>query len=555
MADNLQVVRDEDVPEPTQDDVDVIYTQPSIRVLQTWRPQQIVSAIASSDSGYMSFAAELCDNLIADEIIGGALETRTGGLQGLPLDFRDGRGDEAGDSPLAPELEEDWYHMFPEAETKQLAAWGLILGVGFGEQVWGEFNGRVVPRLKIWHPKDFTYNYTISRWQVRVGSFGDEQGGLVTIQPDDPKWVVYTPYGEHRPWARGLWRGLARWWLLKNYAINDMGEHGEKASLLVVTATGDRSPTVEQRREMAAELHNLGSDGIASLPTGFDIKLVEAKADLKALYISQIEAADLSFVISINGQNLTTNVSGGSFSAASVHERVESRRIRTDGETLSTTLRSQSLVYWTEWNFGSEAVSPWPHWDTDPPADQLLKAKVFDMNAAALVRIDKAGFEVEDMDEFSEESGIPALSEKEVDDPPPAGTPPGTGGTPEAVPPSGAPSAPGEPPEGQGEPAVEARLASGQPVAQAGGFLDGQLYADSLSDWAVRIQAKEFRGPDGFVNAVVEALDISDDYDAIRAAVIEAYADEATPDEIAATLEKIMTMARRAGQVAVDQDA
>ena len=542
--------------EPTQGDVEPIYTQPSVRVLQTWTPAQVRSAISNADSGRMSLAAELCDNLIADESIGGALETRTGGLQGLALGFQDGRGDEAGDSPLAPQLEEDWWHMFPEEETKQVTAWGLILGVGFGEQVWGEFNGRFVPRLKFWHPKLFNYDQTINRWKVRVAHADGQSSDEITIEPHDPKWIVYTPYGSHRPWARGLWRGLSRWWLIKNYAIGDMGAHGEKAALLVITATGDRSPTKDQRSDMSSELQDVGKDGVAALPTNFDIKLVEAKASIEDLYIAQIRAANSAFVLAINGQNLTTEVKGGSLAAAAVHERVEARRIRSDGETLSTAIRGQSLVYWTEWNFGASATAPWPKWETDPPEDQKAKAEVFNATAEALVKIKAAGFEVRDVDEMTEDFGIPELDEKEVDEPEPTppgdddgdgdGAPPGDGDDAGDDGDAGASAASGTP---------QAHLASGLPIAQAQGFVDGQIYADTLTDWAVRIQAKEIRGPDGFVQAVIAAMNISDDYGAIRAAVLAAYEDEATPEEIAEVLEKVFTMARRAGQVAVDQDA
>lgn len=551
MALDLQLVEEDGElaqEEVTQEDATPIYTQPSVRVLQTWTPSQLRSAIHSADGGRLSQAAELCDNLIADESIGGALETRTGGLQGLPLSFQDGRGDESGDSPLAPQLEEDWSHAYPEEETKQIAAWGIMLGVGFGEQVWGRYNGRFVPRLKFWHPKHANWNNEIQCWEMRTSD------GIVRILPHDPKWIVYTPYGSHRPWARGLWRGLARWWLIKNYAISDMGAHGEKAAMLVVTATGDRSPTIEQRKQLSNELQDIGKDGVAALPTNFDIKLIESKASLRELYISQVDAANSAFVLAINGQNLTTEVKGGSLAAAAVHERVEARRIRSDGVTLSTTIHDQSLVYWTEWNFGESAEAPWAVWDTDPPEDQKTKAEVFDTTADALTKLKTAGYEVKDDEEMAEELGIPEVEKVEEDtnepdtgdgeggdDPPDGDNPPDDGsGDDDSAPVTGEP---------------EAFLASGLPAAQAKGFVNGQIYADTLSDWAARLQAKEFRGPDGFVNAVIQALDISDDYDAIRAAVMEAYADEAAPEEIAELLERTFLMARRAGQTAVDQDA
>ena len=538
----MHAVPDEKPAQPTPQDVEPLYTQPSVRVLQVWTPAQVRSAISSADGGHMSLAAELCDNLLADESIGGAIETRTGGLQGLPLTFQDGRGDEAGDSPLAPELTEDWTHSYPEEETKQLAAWGLMLGVGFAEQVWTEEDGRFRPRLKFWHPKHFLFDQTINRWTVRTA---DE--GMIVIEPNDPKWVVYTPYGSHRPWARGLWRGLSRWWLVKNYAIGDMGAHGEKAAMLVITATGERSPTAGQREQLANELQDVGKDGVAALPTGFNIELIEAKSSIKELYISQVEAANSAFVLAINGQNLTTEVKGGSLAAAAVHERVEARRIRSDGQTLSTTLHDQSLVYWTEWNFGASAVAPWPQWDTDPPDDQQAKATVFDTHAAALVKVKAAGFKVKDIDEMSAEAGIPEL--EEIED---VGGVDGSEDDAKGVAGNG-PNSDGNDPNASSSssgPSAQAfTLASGQPLAQASGFVNGQLHADALAAHAARAQAR-----DTLVASVIKALDIGDDYDAIRTAVMEAYADEATPEELAETFEKVFIMAQRAGHVAVDED-
>lgn len=456
MSKHLQLAEQEgDTTPAVIADVEPIYHQPSVRVLQTWTPAKVRSAISSADSGHMSSAAELVDNMIADESIGGALETRTGGLQGLPLEFKDGRADDAEDSPLAEPLEEDWYHAYPEEETKQIAAWGLILGVGFAEQVWGEFNGRFVPRLKFWHAKHFVFNMQIDRWQVRTAGESGGGGELVTIEKNDPKWIVYTPYGSHRPWARGLWRGLSRWWLAKNYAINDMGTHSEKSAALVITANGDRSPTIEQRKQLASEISTIGANGVIALPTGFDVDLLESKANIEELYISQIAAANSAFVLAINGQNLTTEVKGGSLAAANVHERVEARRIRSDGITIAGTIRNQSLVYWTEWNFGRSADAPWPTWDTDPPEDQKNKAEVFETTARGLDSLSKAGFKPDDIDEMAQELDIPKLAEVKRE--PPEGN---SGGGGDGNPDGGDPAA--------GGPAVGAGGAVARSVAGAG---------------------------------------------------------------------------------------
>ena len=552
MSKHLEIVPDDEVKHASQAEVDAtIYTQPSVRVLLTWTPVRIRSAENQASSGDLSLASELCDNLLADERIGGAVETRTGGLLGLPLSFEDGRGDESGEAPQAPELTEDWWRSYPENELKQLEGWGIILGVGFAQQVWAvNKDGRFAPTLKNWHPKHFKWMHELQRWQVRTEHEGD-----VIIEPNDPKWIVYTPYGTHRPWSRGLWRGLSRWWMLKNYAISDWGLHGEQASRLVITSGTDPrvlAPTKDQRDEMSRDLQGLGKDGVIALPNAFDVKLLEATANTQNLFGAQVQAANDAMVIAINGQNLTTSVEGGSLAAANVHERVEARRLRSDGVSLSSTLRAQSLVWWALWNFGKSAVAPWPKWETDPPEDLANKAEVFNTMATALATLKNAGFKVKNPEEMSQDYGIPELEVVEVNesDAESTGTDSaGNGGVPNGD--SDPKGSAVEQPSARTHTGV--RLASGDDIRLARGFAEGDRYAESLAKHGQRLQARDNR-ESGFLEALALALE-QEDYAAIEAAVLEAYEAEASPESMSLMIERLFIMAQRAGEVAVDQDA
>ena len=555
----LEVVPDSEVKHASQEEVDAtVYTQASVRVLLTWTPVKIQSAESSSNNGDLSFAAELCDNLLADERIGGAIETRTGGLLGLPVAFQDGRGDESGESPLAPELTEDWSRSYPETELKQLEGWGIILGVGFAQQVWAiNEDGRFAPSIKTWHPKHFRWLHHLQRWSVRTEDEGD-----VIIEPDDPKWIVYTPYGQDRPWARGLWRGLSRWWMLKWYAISDWGLHGEQASRLVITSGLDSripSPTKEQREAMSNDLQSLGKDGVIALPNGFDVDLLEAKANTENLFGAQVKAANDGITIAINGQTLTTSVEGGSRSAAEVHERVEARRLRSDGVSLSSIIRAQSLIWWTLWNFGKNAVAPWPTWETDPPEDLENKAVVFNTMAEALVKFKTAGLQVKDLDQMSQDYGIPELEKRDepetegddVEDGAPGDDDPNSDGSDPDDPDPTVDSGTGDEPQARAH--TGPRLASGDDITMAGGFKDGDAYAVSLANHGKRLQALDNRET-GLIERLAEALN-QEDYAAIEVAVLELYEAEASPEAMSTMIEHLFIMAQRAGEVAVDQDA
>ena len=557
MPEHVKLATEADRP-----DIGEAHTQPSVRVLLTWTPAQIRSAESSADSGHMSHAAELVDSLLADESIGGAVETRTGGLQGLPLTFEEGRGAGTGESELSDPLTEDWWRSYPETVLKQLAAWGIVLGVAFAEQIWTvNADGRFAPTLKFWHPKHFRWDAHTDQWMVNT-----ENEGEIAIEAGDPRWLVYTPYGADRPWARGLWRGLSRWWMLKSYAISDWGLHGEQASRLVVSHNIEdpraRGMTKTQRGDLASDLAGLGKDGVVVLPSNVEMALLEATANTRDIYGAQVEAANEAFVIAVNGQNLTSSVKGGSLAAANVHERVEARRLRSDGEMLSTTVRVQSVVFWTLWNFGASAMAPWPQWATEPPEDTLATSEVMDGVSASLVKFKTAGYEVKDVDEMAQSFGIPEIKKIKGTGGDDAGN---AGDDGEPLDPDDGDDTGDDAPDGIGSGGddagsdaearmkvyYEAKLASGELLAKAQGFLEGQIYADALSEDGAATQAVENVE---LVDALSAALD-AEDYDAIGKAVRRAYGDIAAPATMAAAQERLFIMAQRAGHVAVEQDA
>lgn len=525
----------------TQDDAaGEIHSQPSARVQTVWSPAQVRACERTADSGYLLSAADLCDNLLADERIREALEVRIGGLLSLEMDFERGTGRSAARALRHLDKDQDWWHAFPEEELQQLITWGRLLGVSIGELVWGQRDGRAVPRLKFWHPRHLRYDWTTRRWILKT------EDGEQTVEPGDGKWVIYCPYGNYRPWSMGLWRGLARWWLLKAYAISDWGRHSEKAARSVITAP--EQVTGEVRKQLADDIQAAGQDATISLPAGFDLKLVEVSSNTERIYKGQIEAANSGIDIGIRGQNLTTEVQGGSFAAASVHLKVENRLIRSDDTTVSTTLREQALSWYAEFNWADPEAAPWPTRNTEPPEDLQQKAGVLSTVADGVSKLKTAGFKVTP-EWLKEEFGV-EVQEVEVEDPEPdpsEGSGGDTGGDPK----------PDDQSAGQRNHRVPVRTLSGVRLA-SGGFVNAQLYGDELADNAADGTAGEL---EGFVERLIAVIDAAapaegeaPDYEALRTSITEAFRDEVTPAALAELVEHALTLGNLAGQLGVRED-
>ncbi len=481
------------------------YDQPAIRFHQSWTPALVSSALTMLMSGKLQQASLLADALLGDDRVQPTLSNRVNGVLGLNMSFEPA-DDAARSKRIAEALEEDFWDMFPEKALAELHRYGLLVGVCVGELVWFQRRGRVLPKLKIWHPSRLEYDAELNVWYLHT------KFERITITPGDGKWLLYTPYNDARPWASGLVRGLALPWLAKHFAVKDWQGYSEVHG----------SPTK-----------------VGHTPAG-------AKTEDKEKFFDRlISWANTAIAVSALGQNLTTEVGGGSLAAARVHESVRADLLESDTESLATILHEQALRHWTEFNFGNAEWTPWALWDSDPPADDKAIAETVNTAADALTKLanlSRNGVPV-DLREVAERLNIPLLAEDEIP-PPPESEPP----TPEED--------PEEEPEQPEEPETASlnrqrvRLASGDSADSAQGFIEGQMYVDNVADAAAAEGAPVFGE---FTERVREIIDLAQDYDEMRTALADLYA-ESDPSAFADVFRRALLMSHFAGRYAVIED-
>lgn len=485
-----------------------VHVQPSVRTGAIWSPALIRAAEAQADRGNFALAAQLCDALLGDDRISGVLNTRVAALLGAKPTFEPGKGRDT-----TEEVAEDWWTMFPEEELGELVKWRILLGVGLAQLPWSG-GTRWFPELDIWHPSFLRHDAEKREWQIDLG-----KGPPLPIEPGQGAWLLYTA-GKSRPWSRGQYRALARWYLLKSYAIDDWSRHSEIAAKGVITSPV--GTTREIRRELAQDLSEMGREGQIALPPGFDYKLIELSANTRDIYLAQIEVADKAIAINLLGNNLTTEVQGGSLAATNAHAGVSFMHTRSDGETLSTCLHNQALKPWAEYNFGSRDAAPWAKWPTEAPEDLTAKATMYASLSTALPMLSAMGA---DERAILESFDIPLRE---------AG--------------KSAPALPAWPAQPQNaRPSV--RLASGAFVAKDDPFVQGQDYADGVIEKAM---AHAVKSP--ALASLVAIVQSAKSYDDVERKVAEAFLN-APPEELASLIERALIMADLAGRYAARQEA
>ncbi len=354
-----------------------------------WSPESVMAALRMSEVGPLMRPADLCEAMWADDRVQGCVSTRMLGLLGLPLAFfgdesmvHELRGTEAlGGAPGCPG---DFARMFPVAELSKLLFWGHMLGVGLAERIPDDerpIGERACPTLKIWHPRWLRYQWTDNTWHLTTAE------GEIQLDLTSGRWLLYLPYGSHRPWAHGMWRALAWPWILKSYALRDRARHSEVMGSPARIGIAPENANEKQRRSWLGELQRMARDHAAVFPAGFDMKFVEANATARGeIYGTAIEWADRAIAVTILGQYQSTEGSKG-FSNGNVQDQVRRDLIQFTAESLSDCLYNGGLVFWANDNHGSTSA-PFVRWDCSPPEDKQALATAYNALGTAISGLD-----------------------------------------------------------------------------------------------------------------------------------------------------------------------
>lgn len=511
------------------------FLQPDPRTVTSWTLQSIQAAETAANEGQISQAALLCDQLFADSRIGGCFAQRTSLVRMVPA-FEPGRGSHAKAAAEALEAG-DYWAMTPAAELRKLQRWGLGLGFGYGQMRWVDEagnaylnEGRNAPRLHTWHPQHAEWDGRKRKWFAYVGD-GTRREEISA----ENGWVIYTPFGADAPWKEGLWRSLKVWWTLKQLAAQDWARYSEKNGIGAFVAEAPEGTEDGTRKALARELRRLGREKGFALPVGWKLKMVEATAKTYETFVDQIKLANTEAAIAIVGQNLTSEVSGGSFAAANIHESVSSTIVGADGEALSDFEHGQIQRPYAAANWGDPDAAAWPVRDTAPPEDVAAKVES-QQNTLALPALARdAGYEIKNFAELAERVGL-ELEELERVEPP---------------------KAPKEPPPGPDDtdPAAKgggpvAALASGDRVRAESGFVSGQLYTDQVADDS-RDEAGELLADD--VTQLLGILDGAEDYESIRTKLLSHYEGMDSAD-LAELVQRSLVLTELAGRYAVEAE-
>ena len=239
--------------------------------------------------------------------------------------------------------------------------------------------------------------------------------------------MLHAPWGggvNARSWMRGAVRGVAEPWVVRHESSRDHSRYNEVHGMPIKKAIVPSSADEPQRQKFADDLFCLGRETTIMVQTGadgagqnYDLQLIEARDTAWESFVSAGDRADMDIVLAILFQNLTTEVTGGSFAATSAHMDIRSSGIQADNEDWRHTIREQAARPFASINYGDADLAPWTDWDVQPLADWDLRGNMLNKFAQSIDALRRAGvqFDEEHMRELAKGVGVKLPKLKIVD--------------------------------------------------------------------------------------------------------------------------------------------
>jgi Protein of unknown function (DUF935) len=364
-----------------------------------WSLPLIKSALADQTRGLFNTPADLADAISADDRVQATVGSRTGGLFSQPLTHQ------GGSKECRRAWRRAWRKLLPQSVASELMTWAVLLGFAVAEILWDKTVTPWQPYLKVWHPKWVWY-----RWDRRCYSV-ITLDGLRDVVPGTGKWLLFTPHGPYRGWMRGVIRSIADKWFIKGLAWRDWARFNERHGLPIFKAKVPAAGDINQKKNFIAALARLGQESVIGLPqnvdgTGYDAELLEARDRAWESFMGTINRCDASIVLPIMWQNLTTEVTEGSYAAARIHGGIRQNAIQFDASTLSEAMYEQVARPYALFNFGDADDAPTSTWNVTPFEDYNAKADTFYKFGQALQQMRMAGKKIKDVRKLAKQFGI-----------------------------------------------------------------------------------------------------------------------------------------------------
>jgi phage gp29-like protein len=401
-----------------------------IQTQTRWGVNNVLAAIDAHERGDFRSSAMLVDHYGRDERIAVCTEDRISSLTGedtAAFELEKSDVNEVQSAALAADLSVWWHEVMTDSWLRQCIQDVIHMGLSISWVAWEMTADE-------WRPVSLTrFHLSCVRWDETKLCYvaATRDHGLIDIKPGDPNWLVVAPGGWSHSWMRGAVRSLGMHYLMRGWDFRDFARYNERHGmpiLKIFEPTGSQDK--EEKDRFFAALRQMGSGGTMRLPRGdeesesYDVEFLEAKSRTFDAFVKFGDMLSTAIAVRILGQNMTTEVQGGSFAAATALLRVKQSVIRGDASSVGAALRESIVMHYGRANVvnSDPRSAPWPRWRIVMPEDLQAEAMAIQGAYQAMPGIIESGADV-DANAFARKFGVPLMEGAEPKAVPPKAEP------------------------------------------------------------------------------------------------------------------------------------
>ncbi len=382
----------------------------------SWAVSAVRAAQACHERGEFRESAVLASRMTRDARIKSALEMRVAALLSLPFQMTP-----AGASERQVEVAEKvalyWKKYVSTGVMKNILQSWHMNGFSLVQLVW-QFDDELqmmVPSLEQWDPEFVRRDENTREWEamsadgwipinIKTG-YSNSQSNVTG------KWILLTAGTDGFMDAATRTLGLP--WIERDIAWESWMTLNERHGMPFIKVKVPASAKSGDKESLFNSAKFLSEQGAAMLPQNvdgeggsFDLEFEEIQAQAWQTHERLIAALDQDIAIFFLGQNLTTDITGGSFAAADVHLQVLQAKIEADARVVESVMKDQLIRSIVRINFANPSnmrLVPCPVWDAEKNTVRLA-----DLNslASAIGSLKTNGFDIVNVEELAARMGI-----------------------------------------------------------------------------------------------------------------------------------------------------
>lgn len=363
-----------------------------------WNTCRVAQALNAHDTGTFSSSGRLVDAMMRDPRVFACCDTLVKGVLSLPFEWKwpEGYKPSAEDEKYLEVSNKWWTQLLATGVPSTMLKWVINMGFCVLGKSWDlkylycddedQYGKLYMPEIHVFHPANTIYNTATRTYYT----WTESHGMIEVINNCDPRLQLVKQMDSERAFMDAAVRALGFVWLDRWMALSDWRSYlslfGNPMRILTTdreysTPTGNGEFDIEIFvAQMAASLSYGAPVHLMKEET---LELLQANPASANVFKDKVDQADKDIAIVYLGQNLTTDVSSGSYAAASVHNTVRQERIEAWTNTLNRALNIIVKEFY-HFNFPDNLVVPEPYFNPELPEDQLKVEEVNSKKSASM---------------------------------------------------------------------------------------------------------------------------------------------------------------------------